>query len=66
MFAEQDLELCEIEATVNTGFEEMAMEEVAEKFGIVSTMARGKINFCMPIRDARKVTVPCGLFSWCW
>ena len=55
MLAEQDVECCEIEATVNTGFEEMAREEVAEKFGIVSTMARGKINFFMPISDAKKV-----------
>lgn len=55
MGTEQNLECCEIEATVNTGFEEMAKDEVAEKFGVVSATSRGKINFFMPIGDAKKV-----------
>ena len=55
MGAERNVECCEIEASVNTGFEEVAKDEVAEKFGVIATTARGKINFSMPISDAKKV-----------
>ncbi|PVD24518.1 hypothetical protein C0Q70_15001 [Pomacea canaliculata] len=40
-------ELCTIEATVPTGFEEVAREEAVENFGTECRAARGKIHDCL-------------------
>jgi hypothetical protein len=47
--------LCEIEASVVTGFESVAAEEVVEKLGVVATPGRGKIHFHVTLRDVSKV-----------
>ena len=49
------MELCEIEASVNTGLEETAKNEVFEKFNITATSTMGRINFTMPIKDVKMV-----------
>jgi hypothetical protein len=46
---------CEMEATVCTGFEPMAVDEIAEKLGLTATVSRGRVNVIMPVEDARKV-----------
>ena len=47
--------ICEIEASVVTGFETVAAEEVFEKLGILAQPARGKIHFLVALRDVKKV-----------
>ncbi|XP_064633571.1 tRNA (guanine(6)-N2)-methyltransferase THUMP3-like [Lineus longissimus] len=47
--------LCKIEATVVCGFENVAADEVFEKFGVRSSVDRGHITFTLPIKDIRKV-----------
>ena len=54
--AAMDEQLCEIEASVVTGFEIMAKEEIWEKFGIEATTDRGKANMFIKIKDVKKVT----------
>ena len=49
-------DVCLIEATVVTGFETMAQDELQEKFGIGSTSTRGSINFEFPIDRAKSVS----------
>ena len=54
----QDFELfCIVEATVVTGFEEIAKGEVEEKCGIVTKVSRGKINLKLPVEKAKQVLV---------
>ena len=48
---------CNIEATVVTGFEEIAKGEVEEKCGIVTKVSRGKINIKLPVEKAKQVLV---------
>ena len=47
--------LCEIEATVPTGFEELARDEIAEKLGTKGTVVRGRVNFFLPKERAKEV-----------
>ena len=53
-----ELEICEIEATVATGFENVAQEEAKEKLGVIPTVSRGKIVFSINENDAIKVIIP--------
>ena len=46
---------CEIEASVPTGFEDLAKDEVKEKFGVSSVSHRGKINFWIPTDKVKEV-----------
>ena len=65
MPSEMTTKLCEIEATVATGFEELAQEEVQEKFGVTSRAKRGSINFEVPISRANQVSERYWIFcSW--
>ena len=48
---------CDVEATVATGFEEIAKEEAEEKCGIVTKVSRGKINIKIPVEKARQVLI---------
>ena len=48
-------ETCEIEATVVTGFEIQAKEEILEKFNVLAVSSRGKINFHLPISKCKNV-----------
>jgi len=50
-----DGNLCEIEATVVSGFEPLAKEEVEEKFGATAWTSRGRVNMLIPIEDVQKV-----------
>lgn len=54
---ENSQSLCNIEATVATGFELVAKEEVEEKCGIVTKVSRGKINIKFPVEIATQVIV---------
>ncbi|XP_052068135.1 tRNA (guanine(6)-N2)-methyltransferase THUMP3-like [Mytilus californianus] len=51
---EKDI-LCEIEATVTTGFEPTAMEEAVEKLNAEVTVSRGRIVLKVPISKVKKV-----------
>lgn len=51
---EKDI-LCEIEATVTTGFEPTAMEEAVEKLNAEVTVSRGRIILKVPISKVKKV-----------
>ncbi|KAJ8301081.1 hypothetical protein KUTeg_020068 [Tegillarca granosa] len=46
---------CVIEAKVPTGFEEMAKGEAIEKLNAEATIAKGRINIHLPIKDVPKV-----------
>ena len=46
---------CEIEATVVTGFELMAKEEIEEKLGITASTNRGCVNMVIPLKDVKQV-----------
>lgn len=46
---------CKIEATVVTGLEFCAKEEVKEKIDVECSFDRGKINFEIPVCDVTKV-----------
>ncbi|KAK3102189.1 hypothetical protein FSP39_009469 [Pinctada imbricata] len=51
----KDLErLCEIEATVATGLEEIAKDEADEKLGVDSRISRGRILLQIPIKNVSK------------
>ncbi|XP_046569139.1 LOW QUALITY PROTEIN: uncharacterized protein LOC124277485 [Haliotis rubra] len=52
--ANENIDMCEIEATVATGFEQIAKEEVEEKFGITARAARGKVMAIVPVKDVKK------------
>ncbi|XP_067684651.1 tRNA (guanine(6)-N2)-methyltransferase THUMP3-like [Haliotis asinina] len=52
--ANENIDMCEIEATVATGFEQIAKEEVEEKFGITARAARGKVMAIVPVNDVKK------------
>jgi len=49
--------LCELEATVCTGFEVTAKEEIEDKLSSASnvTAARGRVNMLVPIDEAKNV-----------
>ncbi|CAD5124910.1 DgyrCDS13157 [Dimorphilus gyrociliatus] len=49
--------LCEFEATVVTGFEKVAAEEVKEKFDVDSIVERGCIQFTIPVSKAKEVVL---------
>lgn len=49
--------MCEIEASVCTGFEPMAKEELEESFGVNATISRGRINAVIPVSDVKKVYI---------
>ncbi|XP_071082717.1 tRNA (guanine(6)-N(2))-methyltransferase THUMP3-like [Haliotis cracherodii] len=51
--ANENIDMCEIEATVATGFEQIAKEEVEEKFGIIARAARGKVMAKIPVKDVK-------------
>ncbi|XP_071134481.1 tRNA (guanine(6)-N(2))-methyltransferase THUMP3-like [Mytilus edulis] len=51
---EKDI-LCEIEATVTTGFEPTAMEEAVEKLNAEVSVSRGRIILKVPISKVKKV-----------
>lgn len=53
--ANENIDMCEIEATVATGFEQIAKEEVEEKFGIIARAARGKVMAKIPVKDVKNV-----------
>lgn len=53
--SQENVELCEIETTIVTGFESIAKEEAAEKLGVKTSTARGKLNFKIPVKDVKKV-----------
>lgn len=49
-------ELCTLECTVCTGFEEVAREEAMEVLGVEDVrVGRGNILISMPVKDATKV-----------
>lgn len=50
------MELCTIEATVPTGFEEVAREEAVENFGTECRAARGKIVFQTSLDSVKNVS----------
>lgn len=50
-----DGNVCEIEATVVSGFEPLAKEEVEEKFGATAWTSRGRVNMLIPIENVQKV-----------
>lgn len=47
--------LCEFEATVVTGFEKIAAEEVKERFQTDCIVERGSIQFSLPVSRAKEV-----------
>jgi hypothetical protein len=51
----EDNSTCEMEATVCTGFEPMAVDEIEEKLGLTAAVSRGRVNVVLPVEDARKV-----------
>lgn len=48
-------DLCEIEATVASGFEDVVKEDVEEKFKIPVDVKRGRVVFKIPQKDVKKV-----------
>ena len=52
---EENEELCTIEASVVTGFEECARGEAREKFGTEVKSSRGKIIWKIPLRRLPEV-----------
>lgn len=56
MATSSDSTSCIIEATVPTGFEEVAKEEAIEKFGTECTSSRGNITFSVPINRVKDVS----------
>lgn len=48
-------DLCEIEATVASGFEDVVKEDVEEKFKTPVDVKRGRVVFKIPQKDVRKV-----------
>ena len=50
---------CEIEATVVTGFENVAKEEAEEKLNVPVDVKRGRIAFKIPTADVKKVFKCC-------
>lgn len=48
---------CLIEATVVTGFESVAKDEVQERFGTACKELRGKIQFQCPVSVVEQVSV---------
>ena len=52
---EKQHKYCEIEATVTTGFENIAKEEVEEKFGVEAAVEKGHITFTIPVSDVDQV-----------
>lgn len=53
----QECELCEIEATVASGFENVVKEDAEEKFNVPVDAKRGRIAFKVPMKDVKKVIV---------
>ena len=52
-----DYEVCTLECTVCTGFEEVAREEAMEVLGVEDVrVGRGNIIIRMPVKDATKVS----------
>lgn len=47
--------ICEIEATVTTGFEQFAMEEAIEKLNAEVNSTRGRIIMKVPMNNVKKV-----------
>lgn len=47
--------ICEIEATVTTGFEPIAMEEAVEKLNAEVNTTRGRIIMKVPMDNVKKV-----------
>ncbi|ESO91208.1 hypothetical protein LOTGIDRAFT_105490, partial [Lottia gigantea] len=52
---EEDVIFCDIEATVATGFEQTAREEVIEKLGFDVRSSRGKITIRTPISQVPRI-----------
>ena len=50
-------DLCEVEATVASGLEEVAKDEAEEKLGVSVTAQRGRIIFKIPIKNVKQVKV---------
>lgn len=48
-------DLCEIEATVASGFEDVVKEDVEEKFKTPVDVKRGRVVFKIPQKDVKKV-----------
>lgn len=48
-------DLCEIEATVASGFEDVVKEDVEEKFQTPVDVKRGRVVFKIPQKDVKKV-----------
>ena len=55
MLADHEEIVCQIEASVVTGFEHLAAEEVREKLGADCTTIRGLISFSVKVKDVKKV-----------
>lgn len=55
MSGKADTEFCTVEATVVTGFEQVASEEAEERFGTTPKVVRGRISIQCPIEMVEQV-----------
>lgn len=53
-----------IEATVVTGFESVAKEEVEERFGTDCVELRGRVKFLCPVEQVEKVNTSTSQYHW--
>ena len=56
---QKNMDLCEIEASIPTGFESTAKQEIEKKLAVEVTTDKGKANFHIPVEQVTSVSYLC-------